>query len=293
MDHEKGRGGVVHHHANEQITWITQGEAEVYSQGKKYVMHAGDIMIIPPNVPHEFRFTQEGQQCEWRPIWIISFVFQVFTQQLTCSRASTLMNLTTDTPRAVSSSLDEGSAMSAQPTQKPLCAVVGVGPGNGAAFARRFAAEGYAIALLARTTNVTSRLAQELPLARAYACDAGDPATVERTFEAIESDLGPVDVLIYNAGKGVWGSDEEVTFEDFEAAWRTNTFGAFAAARSVIPAMKRRAAGHIIFVGATASRRGGAKTAAFASAKAAQRSLGQIPRPFARAIEDPCLADHH
>ena len=135
--------------------------------------------------------------------------------------------------------------MSAQPTQKPVCVVVGVGPGNGAAFARRFAAEGYAVALLARTTSLTSGLAQELPLARAYACDAGDPATVERTFE------------------------------DFEAAWRTNTFGAFAAARSVIPAMKRRAAGHIIFVGATASRRGGAKTAAFASAKAAQRSLAE------------------
>jgi len=71
------------------------------------------------------------------------------------------------------------------------------------------------------TTSLTSRLAPELPLARAYACDAGDPATVERTFEAIESDLGSVDVLIYNAGKGVWGSAEEVTFEDFEAAWRT------------------------------------------------------------------------
>ena len=91
----------------------------------------------------------------------------------------------------------------------------------------------------------------------------------------IESDLGAVDLLIYNAGKGVWGSAEEVTSDDFEAAWRTNTFGAFAAARSVIPAMKRRAAGHIIFIGATASRRGGAKTAAFASAKAAQRSLAE------------------
>ena len=151
--------------------------------------------------------------------------------------------------------------MSAQPTQKPVCAVVGVGPGNGAAFARRFAAEGYAVALLARSSGLTSRLAQELPVARAYACDVGDPAMVEQTFESIESDLGSVDVLIYNAGKGVWGSAEEVTLEDFEAAWRTNTFGAFAAARSVIPAMKRRAAGNIIFIGATASRRGGAKTA--------------------------------
>ena len=183
--------------------------------------------------------------------------------------------------------------MSAQPTQKPVCAVVGAGPGNGAAFARRFTAEGYAVALLARSTGLTSRLAQELPLARAYVCDVGDLAMVERTFASIESDLGSVDVLIYNAGKGVWGSAEEVTFEDFEAAWRTNTFGAFAAARCVIPAMKRRGAGHIIFIGATASRRGGAKTAAFASAKAAQRSLAEIPRPFARAIRHPCLADHH
>jgi NAD(P)-dependent dehydrogenase (short-subunit alcohol dehydrogenase family) len=54
----------------------------------------------------------------------------------------------------------------------------------------------------------------------------GDPATVEWIFASIESDLGSVDVLIYNAGKGVWGSAEEVTLEDFEMAWRTNTFGA-------------------------------------------------------------------
>jgi quercetin dioxygenase-like cupin family protein len=55
------KGAVVplHHHPNQQITWITQGETEVYSQGKKYVMHAGDIMIIPPNVPHKFWFTQD------------------------------------------------------------------------------------------------------------------------------------------------------------------------------------------------------------------------------------------
>jgi NAD(P)-dependent dehydrogenase (short-subunit alcohol dehydrogenase family) len=56
--------------------------------------------------------------------------------------------------------------------------------------------------LLARTTGVTSRLAKELPLVRDYACDVGDPAAVERSFESIASDLGSVDVLIYNAGKG-------------------------------------------------------------------------------------------
>jgi quercetin dioxygenase-like cupin family protein len=43
----------LHHHPNEQITWITKGRCEAYSQGKKTVLTAGMVMIIPPNVPHE------------------------------------------------------------------------------------------------------------------------------------------------------------------------------------------------------------------------------------------------
>jgi NAD(P)-dependent dehydrogenase (short-subunit alcohol dehydrogenase family) len=121
--------------------------------------------------------------------------------------------------------------------------------------------------------EVMDKLAAELPQARAYRCDVGDAAQVAATFERIAADLGPVDVVIYNAGKGAWGSAEEVSLADFETAWRTNTFGTFAVAKCVIPAMKARGAGHITFIGATASRRGGAKTAAFASAKAAQRNL--------------------
>lgn len=157
----------------------------------------------------------------------------------------------------------------------PICVVVGVGPGNGAAFVRRFAAEGYRVAMIARSTDVVGTLAGELPEARAYACDVSDAARVQTTFAQIERDLGPVDVLLYNAGKGVWGSAEEVSIENFETAWRINTFGAFVAARCVVPSMKQRGAGQIIFIGATASRRGGAKTAAFASAKAAQRILAE------------------
>ena len=43
----------LHHHPNEQITWITKGRCEAYSQGKKTVLTAGMVMVIPPNVPHE------------------------------------------------------------------------------------------------------------------------------------------------------------------------------------------------------------------------------------------------
>lgn len=158
---------------------------------------------------------------------------------------------------------------------KPVCVVIGVGPGNGASFARRFAAEGHAMALLARGTDFTEKLADELSDARAYSCDAADPAQIDAVFGRIESDLGPVATMIYNAGSGVWGSIEDVAPEDFETTWRINAFGLYHAARRVIPTMKRAGSGNIVVVGATASLRGGAKFAAFASAKAAQRNLAR------------------
>jgi NAD(P)-dependent dehydrogenase (short-subunit alcohol dehydrogenase family) len=159
--------------------------------------------------------------------------------------------------------------------QKPVCVVVGVGPGNGAALARRFAKEGYRVALLARSTELSQRLAAELPSAKAYACDVGDAASVERAFAAIRSDLGEVAVLVYNAGSGVWGTIDDISAEQFEAAWRVNALGGFLASQQVIPAMKRAGQGSIVFIGATASRRGVPRTTAFAPAKAAQRSLAE------------------
>jgi NAD(P)-dependent dehydrogenase (short-subunit alcohol dehydrogenase family) len=159
--------------------------------------------------------------------------------------------------------------------KKPICAVVGVGPGNGAALARKFADEGYAVALLARSSGVSEQIASEFEDARFFECDASRPESVDRAFSQIAQEMGAVDALVYNAGSGVWGSVEEIGIEDFEMSWRINALGALAATQNVIPAMKQKAAGNIIFIGATASLRGGAKTAAFAAAKAAQRSLAQ------------------
>ncbi len=158
---------------------------------------------------------------------------------------------------------------------KSVCAVVGVGEGNGAALARAFAAAGMAVALLARRTDFTSQLAAELPDARAYACDVTDAAAVANTFERIRAELSDPSTLVYNAGSGVWGDVESISVDSFESAWRVNAYGALAASQAVIPAMKAAGSGAIIFIGATASRRGGPRTAAFAPAKAAQRSLAE------------------
>jgi NAD(P)-dependent dehydrogenase (short-subunit alcohol dehydrogenase family) len=158
---------------------------------------------------------------------------------------------------------------------KPVCAVVGVGPGNGAALARRFAREGYAVALLARSREASGALAAELGDARAYACDAGDEASVKAAFAAIRTEMGEVDVVAYNAGSGTWGTIEDISADAFEASWRVSALGLFLVSKEVIPAMKKKGAGSIVVIGATASRRGMPRTTAFAPAKAAQKSLAE------------------
>jgi NAD(P)-dependent dehydrogenase (short-subunit alcohol dehydrogenase family) len=157
----------------------------------------------------------------------------------------------------------------------PVCAIVGVGPKNGAAFARRFDEAGYRIALLSRSLELSEKLASELRNAQAFQCNAADPTSVERAFARVRDALGEVDVLIFNAGSGSWKTIEEIAPEEFELGWRVNALGALVSSQQVIPAMKARGSGRIIFVGATASLRGRPKTTGFASAKAAQRSLAQ------------------
>lgn len=157
--------------------------------------------------------------------------------------------------------------------KKKVCAVVGVGPGNGAALARRFAADGYVVAMLARSKTNTSKLEAELPGARAFTCDVSDVDSVTSAFASIRDELGEVEVVVFNAGSGVFGTFDEVTAANLESALRVNALGLFHVAKEVVPAMRDAKSGAIIVIGATASRRGVPRTTAFAPAKAAQKSL--------------------
>src|SRR5262249_50939084 len=91
----------------------------------------------------------------------------------------------------------------------PVCAVIDVGPGNGTAIARKFSSEGYKIALLSRNEDYLNELAHELGDTRGYAYDALDTAAPEKVFGKIKQELGTVDVLVYNAGSGMFGSVDE------------------------------------------------------------------------------------
>lgn len=159
--------------------------------------------------------------------------------------------------------------------KKRVCVIIGVGPGNGVAFATRFAKEGYHLALLARSKDLTLLLANKLGNASAYVCDVSDDHSIQQAFEQIHRDLGEIEVVVYNAGSGSWGNIEEIQPNDFESSWRVNALGLMLVSKLVIPSMKKNQNGKIIVIGATSSRRGNIKTAAFAPAKAAQRSLAE------------------
>lgn len=160
-------------------------------------------------------------------------------------------------------------------THGRVAVIAGAGPGNGAALARRFADAGYRIALLSRDASHLSPLTAAIAGSLAITCDVSDRAAVAAAFDRVREALGPVDALLYNAGSGSFADVQSITFEQFEQAWRINAFGALLCARQVMPDMTQRGAGDIIFIGATASRRGGRNSAAFAPAKAAQRSLAE------------------
>ncbi|MBZ2169661.1 MULTISPECIES: SDR family NAD(P)-dependent oxidoreductase [Marinobacter] len=156
-----------------------------------------------------------------------------------------------------------------------VCVVVGVGPGNGEALVRRFCAEDYQVAMLARSEEYLTRLADELPNAHALVYDATDLDAVPAVFESIRQQLGEVSVLLYNAGGGIFKSAEEASLEEFEASWRINVAGLVAATQALLPQLRQQEHASIVVTSASAALRGRANTAPFASAKAAQRSLAQ------------------
>ncbi|MBV6494537.1 MAG: 3-oxoacyl-[acyl-carrier-protein] reductase FabG1 [Turneriella sp.] len=159
------------------------------------------------------------------------------------------------------------------PHEKKVCTVIGIGPGNGSAIARRFAADGYTVALLSRSLESSAQLTKEIPGAKGFACDVGNAASVAQAFAEIRKELGAVHTVVFNAGSGVFAALDDVTAADFETSWRVNALGLFLVAKEVVPAMKQAASGNIVVIGATASRRGAKMTTAFAPAKAAQRSF--------------------
>lgn len=159
---------------------------------------------------------------------------------------------------------------------KPVAAVIGVGPGLGASLARRFAAK-YAIALNARTTDYLRTLATDIRgrggVALEVQADVAKIDEVRSAFELIRRQLGEPQVLLVNAAAGPFGNVNEVTAEQFENCMRVNALGAFMCAKECAPAMIARGSGVMLFTGATAGVKAGARSIAFGPGNFAKRGL--------------------
>ena len=158
-------------------------------------------------------------------------------------------------------------------------AILGVGPGLGAAVARRFAREGFAVALMARREQSVAGVQEEIEGAGGRAlpvsADATDPASVAAAFDEVRSNLGAPEIFVYNAGAFQMGGILDLSPEKFDECFKANCAGAFYAAQQVLPAMVEAERGTILLTGATAALRGGARFSALAVGKFGLRALAQ------------------
>jgi NAD(P)-dependent dehydrogenase (short-subunit alcohol dehydrogenase family) len=164
-------------------------------------------------------------------------------------------------------------------SEAKTCIVVGVGPGLGAAVARRFAAAGHPIALAARNADKLGEFVGQIEAAggsaKGYACNALEEGAVDGLFEQVMADLGPVGVAVYNASGRARGPIAETSVEDFVRSWEQCCLGGFLVGRAAARVMQPVGAGSILFTGATASMKGFAHSATFAAGKFSLRGLAE------------------
>jgi NAD(P)-dependent dehydrogenase (short-subunit alcohol dehydrogenase family) len=161
----------------------------------------------------------------------------------------------------------------------PVAVIAGVGEGLGYALGRLFAQAGYNVALAARTADRLARLAGEIRRAGHKAfpvpTDLREEQEVLALFDALESEHGPVEIAVFNAGANFRASILETPADTFEKIWRLGCYAGFLFGREAARRMAPRGRGTILFTGATASVRGGAQFSAFAAAKNGLRAVAQ------------------
>jgi|TARA_B100000315_G_scaffold260445_1_gene321950 hypothetical protein len=161
----------------------------------------------------------------------------------------------------------------------PVCLVVGAGDYIGAAIARRFAKGGYTVCMGRRNEDKLAPLVAEIEKeggrAFGYSLDTREEEQIVARFAAIEEEIGPLEVVVFNVGGNVNFPIRDTTYRVFHKVWLMACLGGFLTGREAAKYMVPRQKGSIFFTGATASMRGGKGYAAFASAKFGLRAVAQ------------------
>ena len=150
--------------------------------------------------------------------------------------------------------------------------VTGGGGGLGAAIATAFAREGASLTLMGRTPATLEAHAKTLRASfgvqvAAVTCDVTDPASVAGAFDTAVREIGPVRVLVNNAGHAVAGLVQDATLADWQRVLDVNLTGTFLCIQRVLPAMLEAGDGRIINIASTAGLKGYTRVAAYCAAK--------------------------
>ncbi|SVB81973.1 uncharacterized protein METZ01_LOCUS234827 [marine metagenome] len=164
---------------------------------------------------------------------------------------------------------------------KPVCLVIGAGAGIGGNVAKRFAQAGYHSVLCRRTDKeglegLVESIESEGNSASGFLLNIVDTNSVEERIAAVEDDIGPIEVLVFNLGAQIGDRAlKDTSYKAFELGWRMATFGLFRAASALCPLMEKRGKGAILVTSATAAVRGNRGQHSHAAAMAGRRMLCQ------------------
>ena len=162
---------------------------------------------------------------------------------------------------------------------KPIALIVGAGDYIGAAIAKRFAAGGFVVCLGRRRGERCEPIVREIEAsggeAYGFTLDAREEDQIRSTFAKIETDIGPLSLVVVNCGGNVYFPIRETTSRVFYKVWMMACFTGFLAGREAANYMVPRGHGSIFFTGATASIRGASGFSAFAVGKSGLRALAQ------------------
>lgn len=165
-----------------------------------------------------------------------------------------------------------------------IITIVGMGPGISQAAAERFGREGFTIGMIARNVNRLQLLQELLEkqriMSRFYVADAADLESLQRAFINIHGELGPTDVLLYNAAKVKKVNILEESANSLAADFRVNVGGALEAVKAVLPEMEARGDGCILLTGGGLSLYPDSEYGSLSIGKAGLRSLALQLHPL-------------
>lgn len=163
-----------------------------------------------------------------------------------------------------------------------VVAITGASAGIGRATAIRLARNGAAVAICARRTDRLAAVASEIRAAGGrtlpVTADVTSHADMDQFVAAIVREYGRLDVMVCNAGYGIYGELDSVRPDQMRELMDVNFMGTFNAARSALPVFKRQQKGHVIVISSIVGRRGIPFMGAYSATKFAQVGLAECLR---------------